>query len=310
MSINGSKNISLQLEQLKSSGVIFLDGLLNEKSLKELLGILNDKNLGSQDTTSLKRKILTSKEMNELLSSRQLKESINLMYNSGFIFVGAKLITLEANQTPDWCFHADLYFKQRAFDEGCTLWLPLKSNLYDEKDTFLVSTLPKNYGLCDPLYKYLHFLEQLEIPLSDIATNNNKHTDSTSKNSLPEVLSRHPMSKTFNEHSYKFSSNFSSAFLCDKLTLINFEYLSKQSNTNCILIGLTFYSEHSVFKHRGIEEEETNNIFLKNMYDPSNDGIPIIDLPTSKSELPLRIKSDSIDLDKIKEKFDPRICFD
>lgn len=310
MSINGSKNISLQLEQLKSSGVIFLDGLLNEKSLKELLGILNDKNLGSQDTTSLKRKILTSKEMNELLSSRQLKESINLMYNSGFIFVGAKLITLEANQTPDWYFHADLYFKQRAFDEGCTLWLPLKSNLYDEKDTLLVSTLPKNYGLCDPLYKYLHFLEQLEIPLSDIATNNNKHTGSTSKNSLPEVLSRHPMSKTFNEHSYKFSSNFSSAFLCDKLTLINFEYLSKQSNSNCILIGLTFYSENSVFKHRGIEEEETNNIFLKNMYDPSNDGIPIIDLPTYKSDPSLRIKSDSIDLDKIKEKFDPRICFD
>lgn len=310
MSINEPKVSSLQLEHLKNSGVIFLEDVLNKNLNREILGGLNENNLGHEDLSSLKRKILISEEVNKILSSKHLKESINSLYKNDLIFLGAKFITLEANKKPDWSFHADLYFKQRAFDEACTLWIPLKSNLNDDGDTLLVSFLPKYYGFCDPLYKYLHFLEKLEIPISDITSKNNKYTDSKSQNLWSEVLSGHPMSKTFNEHSYKFHSSFSSAFLCDKFALINFEYLSKKDNTNCILIGLTLYSEHSVFKYRGLEEEDTNNIFLKSMNDFTNDGLPIIDLPTSKSEPFMRIKSGSIDLDKIKEKFDPRICFD
>lgn len=309
MSINEPELSSLQLERLENSGVIFLEDVLNKNIHKEILGETNENHLGNEGFPSLKRKILISDEVNKLLSSSYLKETISSMYNNDLVFVGAKLTTLEANKKSDWSFHSDLYFKQRAFDEGCTLWIPLKSNLNDERDTLLVSILPKHYGFCDPLYKYLHFLEKLEIPLSDIAPNN-KHSDEKSNNPWPEFLSGYHMSNIFNQHSNKFHSSFSNAFLCDKLALINFEHLSKKEDTNCILIGLTFYSEHSVFKHRNLEEEETNNIFLENMNDFSNDGTPIIDLPISKNEPFIRIKSGSIDLDKIKEKFDPRICFD
>lgn len=66
-------------------------------------------------------------------------------------------------------------------------------------------------------------------------------------------------------------------------------------------MGLTFYSEHSVFKYRGLEEEGSNSCILRNINYFINDGLPIIDLPAFKSEPFMRIKSDTIDLNIIKK---------
>lgn len=310
MSTNKSELKMLQLENLKSSGVIAFEGALNNNLAKIFLGNSNGKHLTNKDFNSLHKKILMSEEIKKILTFSRLKESINSTYKKNLIFVGTKLITLEANKKSGWSFHSDLYLKQRAFDEGCTLWIPLTKKLNDNEGMLSVSILPKHYGFCDPLYKHLHFLEMLEMPFSNTTSNYKKHTDLKLQNLWSEVLSAHPMSIIFNEHCYKFHCGLSSIFLCDKQALINFEYVSKKNNTDCILMGLTFYSEHSVFKYRGLEEEGSNSCILRNINYFINDGLPIIDLPAFKSEPFMRIKSDTIDLNIIKEKFDPRICFD
>ncbi|ELY21157.1 hypothetical protein ACK8HJ_16385 [Vreelandella titanicae] len=306
-----SSTETLSLKHFNNSGVIFLDGILGNDLMIELLENTKGQNLDYEKINSLNEKILISKEVQKLLFSHKFINAINLTYSKNLIFVGTKVLTLKNNTKSDWSFHEDLYLKQRAFDEGCTLWLPLTDNLNDSKGKLSASIVPKHYGYCDPLYQHLNFLEKLELPTENIDFNYKRYTNNKLQNLWSETLAGHAMSEILNRSCYKLQSSLSSAFLVDKQALINFEYVSKHNNnTDLTLIGLTFYSEHSVFRHRGLDKEKSNVNFLSNINGYNNDGHPITDLLGFNSDRIIKIKLGSIDIDKIKEKFDPRTCFD
>ncbi|MDL4861085.1 hypothetical protein NPJ88_001960 [Halomonas elongata] len=310
------KGFHLQLgqsEEYQGSGCSMLEGFFSKKKLALI------SNLVFQDLSHLSwqytladvaTRVVRSREIEELMSSQCFRSLMQHLSQYGLLFASAELTMFDStpNVYKTWSAAPQRYSNQAPLDKGCTLWVPL--NIGCDKPWLFASFLPKKLGYGEALYKHLDNV----VGLDGHACIYEASRKSKNLLSLWEsLLKSSEMDSLLNKYCSSCFVAPGSALLCDKEVFLRFCCRSSGSQSRKVLLGLTFYSDDSIFcydeKNSPISFNSSSSVLSKECV-KNYHGKPVSDLPVFREEPFRKLSLGCYKGKRVDELFDPSINID